>query len=446
VPEPLPRLRWIPTGNVRTVSAANFLTGLYQNVLNVVLQRFVLDFGGGLTLLGLLQAFGGRFGLVASLVQPVGGHLADLRGRRAVAIRGSLLSMAGLALLIAAAAFRGQAWAVPALLVPAYLCAGLGMISAPALQSAVAEAAHPRARASAFATTTFFWILPGALLAIPGGVVADLLGYGALFGIAFALEAVNLVLFSRFLVETREVPLAKFMQALQFTYTRYYNRRYATSGHLFQGRYQAIVCDRDAYLVALVRYVHLNPGRLKRPVDPWRYPWSSHRAYPGAAGPVQVETAVVLGQFGNHVGRARHAYRRFMADGLGRGHEAQYYATVDQRLLGDEAFIEAVDQKTGRGREIERARRPVVFARLVRAVAQQQGVEAGGLVGPGRQRAGVGARAMLVYLGREWSQVSTKELGRQLHRDPSIISRLYWWYVANRDLDAEAKLAKVLER
>jgi MFS family permease len=202
--EPLRRVRWIPTGNVRTVSAANLLTGLYQNVLNVVLQRFVLDFGGGLTLLGLLQAFGGRFGLVASLVQPVGGHLADLRGRRALAIRGTLLSMAGLALLIAASLFPGQGWAVPVLLVPAYLCAGLGMISAPALQSAVAEAVHPKARASAFATTTFFWVLPGALLAIPGGIIADVLGYGALFGIAFSLEAVNLVLFSRFLVETRE--------------------------------------------------------------------------------------------------------------------------------------------------------------------------------------------------------------------------------------------------
>ena len=201
--EPLRRVRWIPTGNVRTVSAANLLQGLYQNVLNVVLQRFVLSFGGGLTLLGLLQAFGGRFGLVSSLVQPVGGHLADLRGRRALAIRGSLLSMAGLALLIAASFFPGQGWAVPALLVPAYMCAGLAMISAPALQSAVAEASHPKSRASAFATTTFFWVLPGALLAIPGGYIADVLGYGALFGIAFSLEAVNLVLFSRFLVETR---------------------------------------------------------------------------------------------------------------------------------------------------------------------------------------------------------------------------------------------------
>src|SRR3989475_9426437 len=138
------RLRWLPTGNVRTISAANFLTGLYQNVLNVVLQRFVLSFGGGLTLLGFLQAIGGRFGLVAALVQPVGGHLADLRGRRALAVRGSLLAMAGLGLLVGAAAFQAQAWAVPALLVPADLCTGLGMVSLPPPQSPVAEAAHPR--------------------------------------------------------------------------------------------------------------------------------------------------------------------------------------------------------------------------------------------------------------------------------------------------------------
>jgi DHA1 family multidrug resistance protein-like MFS transporter len=201
--ESVRRVRWIPTGNVRTISAANFLTGLYQNVLNVVLQRFVLEFGGGLSLLGFLQAVGGRFGLVASLVQPLGGHLADVRGRRALAIRGSLLAMAALGLLVAAARFQGEAWAVPGLLIPAYLCTGLSLISSPALQSAIAESSHPEQRASAYATTMFFWILPGALLAIPGGYIADRLGYGALFGISFAFEAVNLVLFARFLRETR---------------------------------------------------------------------------------------------------------------------------------------------------------------------------------------------------------------------------------------------------
>ena len=65
------------------------------------------------------------------------------------------------------------------------------------------------------------------------------------------------------LVETGEVPLSRTMQTLQFTYTQYYNRRYKKTGHLFQGRYKTIVCDRDAYLLELVWYLHLNPARLR---------------------------------------------------------------------------------------------------------------------------------------------------------------------------------------
>src|SRR5256712_13338493 len=84
------RLRWLPTGNVRTISAANFLTGLYQNVLNVVLQRFVLSFGGGLTLLGFLQAGGGPFGYVAGLSPTARRHLAGPPGRGGLAVRGVL--------------------------------------------------------------------------------------------------------------------------------------------------------------------------------------------------------------------------------------------------------------------------------------------------------------------------------------------------------------------
>ncbi len=63
------------------------------------------------------------------------------------------------------------------------------------------------------------------------------------------------------LVETKRVPLSKIMQGLQFSYTQTYNRRHRTVGHLFQGRYQAILCDRNEYLLELVRYIHLNPAR-----------------------------------------------------------------------------------------------------------------------------------------------------------------------------------------
>src|SRR5262245_61655407 len=61
------------------------------------------------------------------------------------------------------------------------------------------------------------------------------------------------------LLECSQTPLGKFMQGLQQSYTQYYNRRYKKSGHLFQGRYKAIICDKDSYLLELVRYIHLNP-------------------------------------------------------------------------------------------------------------------------------------------------------------------------------------------
>ena len=65
------------------------------------------------------------------------------------------------------------------------------------------------------------------------------------------------------LVETGSQPLSRFMQGLQQSYTQYFNRKYHKVGHLFQGRYKAIVCEKDEYLLTLVRYIHLNPVRAK---------------------------------------------------------------------------------------------------------------------------------------------------------------------------------------
>ena len=85
------------------------------------------------------------------------------------------------------------------------------------------------------------------------------------------------------LIETGKTPLSKIMQGLQFSYTRYFNRRYRKIGHLFQGRYRAIICDRQEYLLELVRYIHLNPARTKQPSVLDEHRWSNHRAYLGAA-------------------------------------------------------------------------------------------------------------------------------------------------------------------
>jgi REP element-mobilizing transposase RayT len=247
------------------------------------------------------------------------------------------------------------------------------------------------------------------------------------------------------LLETGAQPLSRTMQTLQFTYSQYYNRRYGKTGHVFQGRYQAILCDREAYLLELVRYLHLNPARLRTPLNPWTYRWSSHAAYLGRSCPVTVQTSAVLESFHRQVGPARQAYRRFLLDGLAHGHQERFYETVDQRFLGDERFIEEADRRTATTREVSVRPQLVAFGTLLTAVATVYKVAPKAILAPGRQRALVPARATLVGLARKWCVLTTRELGRRLQRDPSMISRLAAAYAAHPDTKIEAQVRRTLQ-
>ena len=247
------------------------------------------------------------------------------------------------------------------------------------------------------------------------------------------------------LMETKSVPLSKIMQGIQASYTQSYNRRHRKVGHLFQGRYKAILCDRDAYLLELVRYIHLNPGRLRDADDPWRYRWSSHAAYLGKASAVKVDTQEILSRFGSRLGAARRGYQGFMEDGMKQGHEQKYYQAVDQRFLGDEGFIKEVAERT-EAKEVEIRTKKVSFARLLQALCTMRHVESKVLLQAGRQRQWVGVRAQLVYLARQWCGLTAKELAGRLHRDASMISRLYGWYQGHRDKQTEEKLAAGLAK
>jgi chromosomal replication initiation ATPase DnaA len=86
------------------------------------------------------------------------------------------------------------------------------------------------------------------------------------------------------------------------------------------------------------------------------------------------------------------------------------------------------------------------FSQLLHLTAEIYGVSERDLVKAGRQRQWVRARSMLVYLAREWARTRVKEIGRRLHRDPSIISRLYLAYAADRDQNKEKKLGKQLRQ
>ncbi len=185
---------------------------------------------------------------------------------------------------------------------------------------------------------------------------------------------------------------------------------------------------------------------MRAPLDPWKYRWSSHGSYLGKTGLVKVETSVVLGELANTVGQARRVYLGFMSEGKGAGHQSNYYDVRDQRFLGDKGFVEQIDERIRAEREIEVPGPRAKFSELLRLTAEAYGVNERALVQAGRQRKWVRTRSILVYLAREWGRASVKEIGRRLHRDPSIISRLYSAYAADRDRNKETLLAKQLQQ
>lgn len=80
------------------------------------------------------------------------------------------------------------------------------------------------------------------------------------------------------LIEVNHVPLSKVMQGIQQVYTQYYNKKHLHSGHVFEQRYKSVLCDKDQYLLALIRYIHQNPVMAGFDTG-IKYKWSSHKDY-----------------------------------------------------------------------------------------------------------------------------------------------------------------------
>lgn len=143
-------------------------------------------------------------------------------------------------------------------------------------------------------------------------------------------------------VQVAEIPLSRIMQNLSFRYTRWVNWRHDRSGHLFQGRYKAVLVDGDSYLLELVRYVHLNPVRARMVPTPDEYPWTSHGAYCGRETLPWLTTDQTLAMFAEKRERAVRAYTAFMRDGLAEGRRPEFHGEgiADSRIFGEDDFVE----------------------------------------------------------------------------------------------------------
>lgn len=222
------------------------------------------------------------------------------------------------------------------------------------------------------------------------------------------------------LVEVGEVPLSRVMQSLQFRYTRNYNVRYQSWGHLFQGRYKAILCDKDSYLVELSAYIHLNPVRVGLVKDPSEYPWSSYREYLRGNGGELVDSQLVLSQFSDKRTKAIREYVSFVRDRMPMGHREELYRVKDQRLLGGEDFVERVVS--------EREDKPsfiyeISIQELVAYVSSVFGISEAAIRSMSRNREGAWGRGLVGYVGRRLCGYTNKGVAEYFNRDPVAVSR-----------------------
>jgi putative transposase len=222
------------------------------------------------------------------------------------------------------------------------------------------------------------------------------------------------------LLEVSRMPLAKAMQTLLYRYTRYYNHRYRKIGHLFQGRYKAILCDRDSYLMELIRYLHLNPVRAGIVRDPKGYRWSSHGRYLQGKSDAAIAVVKGLRLWGGQRRAATKAYERFIGDGMEQGHRQEYYEVKEQQYLGGDEFVEAVEQAL----EQEEEARPVkiTMPEVLQEVILGSGKDIGAILGKGRGRIGSRLRAQAAYVAREVGGIRLTEAAKYLGRDLSTVS------------------------
>lgn len=219
-------------------------------------------------------------------------------------------------------------------------------------------------------------------------------------------------------IQVADESLSKIMQNMSFRYTRWINRRKKRVGHLFQGRYKAILVDQDSYLLALVRYIHLNPVRAKIVRQPSAYPWSGHRAYLGRETLPWLETQWVLGQFGKRISTCRQRYEAFIREGRGEGHREEFHkGSEDNRVLGSDKFLASV---------IDPPVKPDVkidFTVIMKLVCQSYQLSEKDLASNSRHRTLSEARQIVGWLAQKTNSFTLTEVGERFGRDVTTMSR-----------------------
>lgn len=245
-------------------------------------------------------------------------------------------------------------------------------------------------------------------------------------------------------------PLSRIMQQLAFRYARAFNRRHGRIGHVFQGRFRALLVGDDAYRLGLLRYIHRNPLAAGLERDPRRYRWSSHGALSGVRrAPDWLEAGETLALFARDPALAGRRLHAFVMEGGGANDggmgDPGLWAEIEAALASPS--VEALGSLPRAGRRDASRRRPArapTLSAVIDAVARAVGVARPALVGPTRARAASQARGLAGLLAQATGAGTLSALARVTGRDPGSISRAV--EAARRQVATDRGLARRLAK
>ena len=228
------------------------------------------------------------------------------------------------------------------------------------------------------------------------------------------------------LIETPDANLSRAIRHLNGVYTQAFNRRHHRAGHLFQGRFKAILVDKETYLLELCRYVALNPVRAGMVKHPRSWRWSSYRATSGEAlNPSWLTVDWLLGQLAGQRKRAREVYRQFVSEGI-KQPESPWPRLMGQIYLGSDAFLKKMQGHLERKKDSEipmMHRRPAVpkLEDLLGRVARAYGKKADEMIKPTRRPSE--ARQVAIYLARRVAGLDLKAVAKTFGMGYTGVSR-----------------------
>jgi len=220
-------------------------------------------------------------------------------------------------------------------------------------------------------------------------------------------------------IQVGDVSLSRIMQNVSFRYTSYVNHRLKQAGHLFQGRYKALLIDADSYLLQIIRYVHNNPVRAEMVIKPEDYPWSSHNVYLGNSSVPWLTTDWVLSQFSTKKNQAIELYRKYVLAGQNEAQRKEFYrGNVEGQVLGEDHFVERVFAKVS-----QKISGSPTLEQVLQAVCKQYGIDEDDLSSGSRQKRISEPRSVAAMIVRDISHLSLTDLSRKIERDLSGLSQ-----------------------